>query len=469
MHFTVKLRVGIALIIFIFSGLIACEDEEILDPVVSAPNINNTDGYFVARAGEDRSILTGDTVNLQASYARNQRNNSFLWRLIEKPPNSQANIANPESATISFKADQPGIYKLELGMFFEQFNAFDTVKVSAFTITNLAGSYNNPVAGANGVVRQFLVFQGKLYAVGDFIEIGGVEAYGFASFDGNQWSGLGASLGMDQVYQIIEYKNRLVISGSSREIAADGVIKFVSWDGNHWQTLSFAEDGSDMAVYQEALYLNFGNKLARWDGDNITFPNVPQVENITFLKSIDDRLYLRGYSGEQCVNSTENVWVYNCEANGYLLQFDGSSWSEFDNPTNAACLNSGIINWDYHIWINNQPDFKWELIEGYQSKVYFHCGYLENGTFKDFSYPFEKIYTLQEIGDQDLYLSGRNQKTGDYTGIMKWDGRQWYTLGDGVDGSILTMQDYQGKLYVGGSFNRSPGDLQTNFTVWEGQ
>jgi len=449
--------------------MMSCEEEDLLNPTPIPPSINANDGYFVARAGEDRSILTDDTVNLKASFAQNQRNNSFRWRFIEKPPNSNATIANPETANISFEADQPGIYRVELGMFFEQFSSFDTLKVSAFTITNLPGAYQDPEFGASGMVRQFLVFQDKLYAVGDFTTIGGVEAYGFASFDGNNWTGLGERLLMDQVYQIIEFQNRLVISGSSREVGAHGVVKFVTWDGNSWQTLGFSEEGSGMAVYQDFLYLNFGNRLIRWDGASITYPDYPPVETITHIQVLNEQLYLRGYSNEQCVNSTEDVWVYNCEARGSLWEFDGFSWVDIENAANAQCLNIGSINWDYHIWITSEPAFNWNVMAGYQDKLYFNCGYAENGTFNDFSYPFEKIYTLQTLGNQDLYLSGRSQKTGDYTGIMKWDGRQWYTLGEGVDGEIMTIQEYRGQIYIGGFFSRSAGAPQTNYTVWSGR
>jgi hypothetical protein len=339
--------------------------------------------------------------------------------------------------------------------------------VSAFTITDLPGSYQYPAVGATGVIRQFLVFKDQLYAIGDFNQIGGVEAAGFARFDGDKWTGLGAHLLMDQVLQMIAFQDKLVISGSSREVATDGTMKYVVWDEGYQQSLGFVNQGSSMAVYRDALFMNFDNRLARWDGERLTYPGMPSVESITHMEAINDVLYLRGYSNEQCVNSTENVWVYNCKATGYLWEYDGFNWSDFNTRGKAACLNVGSITWDYHIWIDTEPDFKWDIMEGYQNRVYFNCGYTENGIVKEISYPFEKIYTIQSIGTDDLYLSGRNQKTGDYTGIMKWDGQQWYTLGAGIDGQVLTIQEYRGKLYIGGSFNRLAGDLPSNYIVWE--
>jgi hypothetical protein len=460
---TMKLKLILLVVPFLFS----CEEDEI-GSAPPAPPISIANGYFVARAGEDRSVLTGDTVILKATFANNQRNNSFRWRFISKPANSQVEIDNPEQSEISFKTDQPGIYQLELGMFFDQFSAFDTIRVSAFTIKKLEGSYSNPQNGANGIIRQFQVYQDKLYAAGDFTKIGGIDAHGLAIYDGKQWSGLCEELQVDQVYQLVEYQDKIFVSGSSREAGRDGVRKFAFWNGKKWQTLGFAADGSHMDVYQGVLFLNFGNRLGRWDGSSLTFPQVPFVETITFLKTMNGQLYLRGYGGASCENSTENIWVYNCGATGYLLQYDGLNWKESGIYGENACLNIGRINWSYHIWINSEPDFGWNVMTGYEDRVYFYCGYSDGGTLKEFSYPFEKIYTMQIIGDGELYLSGRNQKTGDYTGIMKWDGQQWYTLGNGVDGQIMAMAQYQGKLYIGGSFSRSLGESPTNFSVWEG-
>lgn len=469
MQIPFHLNLNAAFFVLLLLVLVACEQEDMVEPSSPAPDINNNQGYFVARAGEDRSILTGDTVNLTAQFARNQRNNSFQWRFLEIPPNSDAVISNPENITISFQADQPGSYLLELGMFFEQFSSYDTIRVSAFTITDLQGSYRDPTSGANGIIRQFLAFNDKLYAIGDFTQIGGVDAFGFASYDGNQWTGLGADLEMDQVYGIVAFQDKLIISGSSREVAADGVIKYVSWDDGVQQILGFVEQGSALAVFKDAVYMNFNNRLARWDGADITYPDMPSVETIAHIEVINDLLYLRGYSNEQCVNSTENVWIYNCEARGYLWEFDGSNWNDFNSMEQSSCLNVGSINWDYHIWIDVEPDFRWDIMEGYQGKVYFHCGYTDSGTFTEISYPFENINTLQAGRTGDLYISGHNQKTGEYTGIMKWDGQQWYTLGEGVEGDILTIEEYRGELFIGGNFNRLVGESQTNYTVWDGR
>ena len=285
---------------FVFSTLLSvsllflgCEDEEVVNNTQTSAT-NNNQAYFVARAGKDRSIMTGDTVVLKASFAENQRNNTFSWRFVELPEGSQATIQDSQLPVVSFLADEPGIYKLELGMYLDQFSSFDTVSISAFTVTELQGEYQSPAQGANGLIRQFLTFKDKLFAVGDFNEIGGVKALGIASYDGTRWQAAGDELQMDQVYQLIQFRDNLYVSGSSKEVAKDGVRKFAQWDGMTWRNLGFTQKGYHMAVYQDKLYLSFGDRLATWDNNSLTYLDLPLDINITHLESANGLLFVRG-------------------------------------------------------------------------------------------------------------------------------------------------------------------------------
>ena len=246
-------------------------------------------------------------------------------------------------------------------------------------------------------------------------------------------------------------------------------MSFAYHDGAKWIGLGFAEGGSDLVVFQDALFMNFGDKLMSLDGIEQTMIEIPGVDEITYLEAANDRLYLRGIGNESCVNSETDTWVYNCQAEGSLIEFDGTSWKQASFANDTYCANSGTIEWDHHIWIIRDPDFSWRAMVGHQNRLFFTCGYTENGIFNDFSYPYEKITTLQVLNDNDLYVSGQGQTVGSVeTSLMKWDGKQWYTLGEGMTGKVYTVQAYKGKLYIGGSFARSAGEPVTNFTIWDG-
>ncbi len=60
------------MLLAVFWILSACEHQE-LEPQLNLQT--SQEPYFVADAGDDLNILTGDLVNLKASFARNQLNN----------------------------------------------------------------------------------------------------------------------------------------------------------------------------------------------------------------------------------------------------------------------------------------------------------------------------------------------------------------------------------------------------------
>jgi hypothetical protein len=449
------------LVLFSFVG---CEDTEVVPP--TGQDVAS-ERYFIARAGEDRNMLTGDTINLSAIFARNQSSNSFKWRFLSTPENSKVSLNNPNQPTTWFEADQQGIYTLELGMFFDRFSTFDTVKVSAFTISHLNGSYQTPEIGANGMIREFKVFQGQLYAAGDFTSIGGVAVSGLARFDGSRWSAVGSGDHQERVYNLVEYQGKLYVSGSSRVAAKEEEFSVTYWDGQTWKGLGFTGSGKDLVILNNELYLNFGDRVASWDGMNLKYLEVPGVDEVTYLETLNDLLYVRGLSDSNCVSSTKEDWVYDCQAIGYLLQYDGNTWNEVRISDESSCFNTGLVYWNDHEWIETDPNLNWDFMIRYQNKLFFPCGYSENDTFTEFSYPFAQTIMLQRLSESDLFISGRSQKiANDYNGVMRWDGNQWYTYGEGVEGQVLTVEEFQGNLYIGGSFAYALGSKGTNYTVW---
>ena len=69
--------------------------------------------------------------------------------------------------------------------------------------------------------------------------------------------------------------------------------------------------------------------------------------------------------------------------------------------------------------------------------------------------------------DEELYVGGLYQKAGARNnGMLKWDGQRWSTFGEGIDGRVMAIERFQGKLYVGGRFNRAGGQPATNIAIW---
>jgi len=72
----------------------------------------------IAKAGVDRNVAVGTTVNLNgsASYDPNGDAITFSWSFISKPSGSNAALDSPTSTTPSFKADNLGFYVLGLNV-----------------------------------------------------------------------------------------------------------------------------------------------------------------------------------------------------------------------------------------------------------------------------------------------------------------------------------------------------------------
>ncbi|HQR23560.1 MAG TPA: hypothetical protein PK163_02165, partial [Steroidobacteraceae bacterium] len=68
-------------------------------------------------------------------------------------------------------------------------------------------------------------------------------------------------------------------------------------------------------------------------------------------------------------------------------------------------------------------------------------------------------------GGGNLYVGGSLATVGGMSasGIARWNGRSWSTLGSGVNGAVYALAlDHSGNLYVGGSITVA-GDVPANY------
>ena len=449
----------------VFWIMSACEHQ---DPEAPIKVSTSTTPYFVADAGDDLSIQTGDMVNLKASFARNQFNNTFNWRFLSKPENSQAELLNPGIPNTSFIADQQGIYKLELSMSQDKYAVYDTVNVSVFTIVEQAGSYSIPSVGANGEIIKFMVFQDRLYAIGDFTRIGGVTAHGFASFDGSQWSSAGLFEG--RISDLMVFQNELYVTGIFQEIGSIDALNIARWNGENWKVLGDIEYAyvlAAMSVFQGELYVGGdikGQYLLKWDGSHFINVPIPRGNYVSELVVFQNALYIRA-SIDVCISTAFENW-WDCEFTPFYLQYDGIQWEEVMVENGLTSISTSFDNYQYEAYFPFAGNSDGSYMAGRQNKLYFKSGYWENNHFQEFAYPIEKVFTMQTF-DEELYVGGLYQKAGARNnGILKWDGQRWSTLGDGIDGRVMAIERFQGKLYMGGKFDRAGGQPAANIIIW---
>ena len=281
-------------------------------------------------------------------------------------------------------------------------------------------------------IFDLLAKDGKLYAGGSFLNMGGVNgANNIAVWDGTNWASLG--LGVDNPVETIHYiGNDIYISGPFSNAGGSSAIGYAMWDGSTWHPLagggpycySMANLGNDLYVGGEFTSINGGsvsvNNLARWDG-SIWYDVGGGVSGVPFSTSIN-ALATRG---NELVAGGEFTMAGTTPANNIAI-WDGSQWS---------ILGEGL-----------------------------------NGTVGSIL-----------VSGNDIYVGGQFTMAGSNSAysIARWDGSVWHPLGTGLRQSnnftatpnVKTLLATSEGLYVGGKFSHA-GDkysnmiaLYTNFTT----
>lgn len=136
------------------------------------------------------------------------------------------------------------------------------------------------IADFEGDIHSLQVFNGELYAAGDFTEMDGKYARNIAGWNGTEWRGVGGGIN-GEIYSMCIYDGQLV-AGGHFSVAGTAVVNNVAaWDGNAWNTLGVGVSGNfntkvtALVEYENTLYVggnfdeSFGvsmDNLARWNG-----------------------------------------------------------------------------------------------------------------------------------------------------------------------------------------------------------
>ena len=84
--------------------------------------------------------------------------------------------------------------------------------------------------GVNQIITDFAIFNGELYAVGDFWYAGGVPAQYIAKWNGTEWCGLGSQFN-GAVASIEVHNNELYIGGFFTTIDGENISRVAKWIG----------------------------------------------------------------------------------------------------------------------------------------------------------------------------------------------------------------------------------------------
>ena len=315
-----------------------------------------------------------------------------------------------------------------------------------------------------GVVRAFDVFDGALYAGGDFIGANGRQQNRIARWSGTNWSGLGAGIigpSAHRVRAISHVGNDLYAGGTFTN--AGGVIasNVARWDGANWHALGSGVNSNVHAMADLGGQLLVGgaftmaggvtaNRLAVWNGQS-WFQSGNVNSNVNAIAIRPDGLPVIGgaftmINGAPAYKVAEFTW--------------GAGWHGLPAGAMSPAGNvTALVLMGDDLYVGGSfamPNINATNI----AKVTRSGGWSAVGgsVFGRTTTPINAMV----VHGGELFVAGTLTNAGGVAvqAIAKWDGTNWHALGSGVDttpGSptVSALAVFQDSVYVGGLLRRA--------------
>lgn len=147
-------------------------------------------------------------------------------------------------------------------------------------------------------VRQMCVYNGKLFCAGNFEIMGGIFAFGLASWDGTNWCGYNTSFTVNSqecgTFNLAFYNDTLYVGGGFAIVEGDTMIGIAKWiGGNYVDTCGNATgiteshpNNLDFSLYPNPIS-NMGTFEAHGTNENFTLVIFDQLGREVFRKISD--------------------------------------------------------------------------------------------------------------------------------------------------------------------------------------
>ena len=331
---------------------------------------------------------------------------------------------------------------------------------------------------AAGSVTALVPFGGALVAGGRFTTVGDVQVSNVARWGGSAWSAIGAGLSGGPVLALAEYDGNLYAGGSFTQ-SGSGRAMFLAWtDGGDWTASRTEPDGSIAAlvVYGGDLIAAGGfthigdltvNHIAAWNGSAWRSLGSGADGWIQSLAVYNNDLIAGGYFTHAGGHSA----VYVARWNGATWAAMGIGAAEPDSATaGVAALrvqngslyaggnfrSLGGANAQFlAIW--NGAD--WEQAGNIQQGNFTSAGVFALGSFAGTLVAGGRFGLAGPSGCDvnNIALVGP-----DCGALGSGIGRQGYRI-------ILAMTEWDGHLFVGGTFNMAGNRPSSAIARWDGE
>lgn len=317
----------------------------------------------------------------------------------------------------------------------------------------------------NGLTYCVTEFQGDLIVGGDFTQAGSLPVHRLARWDGNAWSPLGEGVN-STVHGFAVYRNELIVSGTFTQAGGEAIRRLARWDGSHWKTMglpveaNMASHWSDLLVQDDVLYATElmtqhpVHQIMTWDGEWhwLTGPNPTQAGLNAPARALAE------YAGTLVVAG--EFWDAGHAPAFHIAQWIDPTWQMLGLGTNdvvrALCVYRGdlVAAGDF----TRASDTDAAYIARWDGTRWHALG-------AGFNQP---VYSLT-LHDDKLIAGGRFTAADDIgaSKVAAWDGSTWSPLGLGVNSDVLALEVHDASLFAAGTFVASAGPVN-RIARWDG-
>lgn len=270
------------------------------------------------------------------------------------------------SSNYLFKWD--GAEWISLGKFSGPINTIvkynDTLFVGGHMIHYNDSLYTGPLAkqvgdsfvgmGANSLVGNLKVLNGKLIVMGAFTEIGNDEIWSLAEYESGQWNDVNSfnpGFNGGFVNDVIYYQDELYVGGNFR--TDNDIGDLAVYKNNTWQPVGTGIKGANstvnkMIIYQNELYVggaifkeegNVGNMIQKWDGINWSEVGGGMRDSQNGLSGFSQVLDMFIFNNELWV-AGQFSYAGSIPAM-FLAKWNGTEWCSFGTffENGVLCIN----------------------------------------------------------------------------------------------------------------------------------
>jgi hypothetical protein len=303
-----------------------------------------------------------------------------------------------------------------------------------------------------------LIFVGNtLYAAGNFTNVNGVAAYGLAKWDGTTWSGIGFS---GVANALATDGSWLYVGGTYTNAGGVAATNIGYWDGSAWHALGagLGPAGSGIVsaiavrnglVYAGGYFAASGSQpmtnLAVWNGLNWSAVGGGANFQVTALAFKTNDLYVGGYF----------TLAGSTAAKG-IAKWDGTNWTALGSGlTGGSSVALGIAI------LNGVVTVTGSFTNAGGVSAY--CFATWNGSTWSAPGDLNSVgYRAVSAGDGKIYVGGSFTVAGGVwaNDIATWDGTAWASLatpgrGNGAQNTVTALASDGTNLYAGGWFLRA--------------